>query len=313
MEKNVKKMKKITLYFLGFFIVHISAANANKQNSPIDNPNKQKYFLLDLDAKSNLEYKLAHVELNASKLYEVDKKIELFNLLTKNGNLILFSVLPGKISDNIWKEIDPASLKDKIMDWDQLKAFRIEATRAYGSSCKGLYEHVKRNDINLVKKENGKYFRSSSCITEFFSVENKPRMFTSQNDIASINIYSPAVALKDFDSRYKELYNEPSPNYHDLPNVLKFPMNKPLLFLSGTSTIDGRKAYHFWGFMDWGISDSPNYRRGIDRFIFIPELGIVGGSFDFFFDNLLDKSRKKENYLNENVMQPIKINGKEVS
>jgi|GEM_PF-1665915 len=303
-------MKTAVLYFIILF-VNTSIAVASKPKETAKN-STEKYVVIDLDNSQNADFKLTHVELNTKKLYGVDKKIELFNLLTKNGNLILFSVLPGKISDNIWKEIDPASLKDKIMDWNQLKAFRIEATRAYGSSCKDLYEHVKRNDINLVKKENGKYFRSSSCITEFFSVENKPRMFTSQNDIASINIYSPAVALKDFDSRYKELYNEPSPNYHDLPNVLKFPMDKPLLFLSGTSTIDSRKAYHFWGFMDWGISDSPNYRRGIDRFIFIPELGIVGGSFDFFFDNSLDKSRKKENYLNENVMQPIKINGKEV-
>jgi len=45
-------------------------------------------------------------------------------------------------------------------------------------------------------------------------------------------------------------------------------------YLSKEYTITGKKAYQFWAFDEY---------RGIDRFLYIPDKGIVGGSYDFYF------------------------------
>ncbi len=40
-------------------------------------------------------------------------------------------------------------------------------------------------------------------------------------------------------------------------------------------------------FDNWRAADFMAYYRGIDRFIYIPDKGIVGGSFDFLFFHLI--------------------------
>lgn len=54
-------------------------------------------------------------------------------------------------------------------------------------------------------------------------------------------------------------------------------------YLSKEYLIKGNKAYQFWTLDGWWYYDGLNEYRGIDRFVYIPEKGIVGGSYDFYF------------------------------
>lgn len=50
------------------------------------------------------------------------------------------------------------------------------------------------------------------------------------------------------------------------------------------NTATGNRLYKFWTFTDW--REHPTFfevERGIDRFVYVPGKGIVGGSFDFYF------------------------------
>ncbi|QQQ30075.1 hypothetical protein [Chryseobacterium indoltheticum] len=54
-------------------------------------------------------------------------------------------------------------------------------------------------------------------------------------------------------------------------------------YLSKEFFIKKNKAYQFWTFDGWWAIDGYNEHRGIDRFLYIPDKGIVGGSYDFYF------------------------------
>ena len=48
-------------------------------------------------------------------------------------------------------------------------------------------------------------------------------------------------------------------------------------------SIKNYHAYQFWTLDEWWSQDGYNEHRGIDRFLYIPLEGIVGGSYDFYF------------------------------
>ena len=78
--------------------------------------------------------------------------------------------------------------------------------------------------------------------------------------------------------------------------------------------IKNQNAYQFWTFDGWWAIDGYNVNRGIDRLIYIPNLGIVGGSYDFYFelkpramyDNVIplpvDEEKLWDNIINEKIM-----------
>jgi hypothetical protein len=70
-------------------------------------------------------------------------------------------------------------------------------------------------------------------------------------------------------------------------------------YLSKEFSIKGNKAYQFWTFDGWWSVDGYNEHRGIDRFLYIPDKGIVGGSFDFYF-RLKPKNSSNEHYIASN-------------
>lgn len=79
-------------------------------------------------------------------------------------------------------------------------------------------------------------------------------------------------------------------------------------FLSRKYLIKGAEAYQFWTYTDWHEDyRSYEYNRGIDRFVYIPGKGIIGGSYDFYFfkhrkELNLTISKFIENMLEEKVM-----------
>jgi len=54
-------------------------------------------------------------------------------------------------------------------------------------------------------------------------------------------------------------------------------------YLSRILEINGEQAYQFWTLTDWSSPSSYSYNRGVDRFVYMPDKGIVGGSYDFYF------------------------------
>ena len=117
-----------------------------------------------------------------------------------------------------------------------------------------------------------------------------------------------------YETKFKHINNEYSPNALISANAtgssgLRQPLERPLNFLSAKIAVGNYTAYKFWQFSDWRVADGTNSRRGIDRFLYIPELGIVGGSFDFWFNALGISSKEiMKNYLSEDVILPVSIN-----
>lgn len=311
-------MRRTCLLILIFSIIYrpVLAKTANfPETHCISSSQKNiKYFILDRDAKNSNNLIINKVELNAKKLYGLDATIDLYNVLLNDYTLVLFSVLPDlKNQSQTW---NPIEIDEKnVISVAVLKQMIEHGKKTYLSSGLRDYSELKRNDIHLVIKKNGRYFLAENCITEFFTLANQELIFPNEMGIFYINIRSPLLSAKDFEERYKKIYNEYSVNAMASRNLtgsssLKQPFEKPSLFLSRSFVINNQKAFQFWSFTDWRVADGGNDHRGIDRFIFLPGTGIIAGSFDYYFSQLPDSKSSLLNYLNEEVMMPVNINGK---
>ncbi|MCS3556176.1 hypothetical protein EDF66_10399 [Sphingobacterium sp. JUb20] len=63
------------------------------------------------------------------------------------------------------------------------------------------------------------------------------------------------------------------------------------MYLSDIITIGKEIAYKFGTYASWNIVDGWNYPSGIDRLVYISGKGIVGGSFDFYFESYRQPER----------------------
>lgn len=261
----------------------------------------QKYFMLD---EKSPQYQLARVQLKSSN----DQPIALYNLMYEKSNLILFSLLPvnGK---ELWQEIDFEKVKNQLIDFTQLKSLFSEGYQIYLNSGSYNSEHIKRQDITLLINKGGKYYAGNFCLSEYFTIVDQKMVFPNLMGNVVINILSPTISVSSFESKYFEAWGYYSPNSISERNTagataLHRPLEKPLLFRSGETEILNHKAYRFWQFTDWRIDHGINYHRGIDRFLFVPNIGIVAGSFDAFFAKNLNKAQQE--YLQEKMFLPEK-------
>lgn len=271
------------------------------------------YYILDKDSLPRSVI-FTKVKLNAKHLYGVNAEIELFNLID-GYRLILFSALPDlKSTGSNWKAVSPIVFKNKVLSYNELKNFADKQLEKFSQSDYVDVKSVKNDNIKLVVKEKGNYLISNFCLTEFFIINNHQRIFPNESNINVINTLSPPFGVKEFENAYKDAYHKTSPNiiYSDIRTSLTSPKEKPLLFRSATTeSFAGLKAWKFWSFNSWNVMDGLNKQRGVDRFLYVPNKGIVGGSFDFWFENLSD-GKLAENYLNELVMYPIAIDDKPI-
>jgi len=262
-----------------------------------------KYF--QIEPKSD-QYKFHHVVLEQKD----GVSIELINVLYGN-HLILFSLLPGKDGQGL-KEIDIRNIKNRL-SFKELDQYVQNGNKRFLESDRYTSAWLKRRDIQVVLKLEGKYYLSENCQTEFFYVFEQPVMLPNITSNNIINIKMPNMSVKDFEARHLKLFGEYSINSIHEKNktgttALKRPIDRPLLFLSGKTTIGTDTAYKFWQFTDWPVVDNLNFDRGIDRFIFLPGVGIVAGSFDYFFELKLSSDKMMNNYLNEILLMPVSIN-----
>ncbi|MEC3878774.1 hypothetical protein [Parapedobacter sp. 10938] len=285
---------------------------------------KIQYVMLDmldsLDKHSKWD-KLHRYTLKTEELYGVDETIEMYNFYF-GSTLFLFSVLPDFTSDKNWSEVALADIRDVVIN-DEKELYK--AMKAYMTGPNRIKE-TKTHLFRLVKREGGKYFKSNFCLTEFFYVVHYSSRFNAP--YGTLNTGQEPITIKEM----KRVF-EDGKEFH-APKTLPFPLdlrgevdNRSLdnppdtyldhwwvverQYLSREREINGEKAYQFWSFTDWRGSDNLKLHRGIDRFIFMPDKGIVAGSYDFWFlffdtwNNPPIERRKRNNKTKEELWQNV--------
>ncbi|MFC3196938.1 hypothetical protein ACFOET_04850 [Parapedobacter deserti] len=267
---------------------------------------KQRTQYVMLDMLDSL-YDLNRYTLNAQDLYGVDETIEIYNIHA--AGLVLFSILPDFTSDKNWSEVDLNEIQDQVFGERSLRRELGNRIASENSKDKKTLQY------SLVKSEGGKYFRSNQCLAEFFFIDTYPSLFNVP--YGTINTGQDTLSIQQMKNVYRETLN--------IPGQWSFPMdvrwlggtlllpNRLLLqreYLSREFEIDGEKAYQFWTFTDWNTHDGYNLHRGIDRFIYMPEKGVVGGSYDFwflYFDTWSNPpiERKRNNKTKEELWQNV--------
>ena len=139
-------------------------------------------------------------------------------------------------------------------------------------------------DYKLVKKENGIYYVSKYCLTELFNISSIESPLISSYGV--INIMDKKVSIQEMHTSFEKQF--PSTEFILDIREGNFLRNLSVYYnyrnyLSKEITIKNEIAYQFWTFDGWWAQDGYNEHRGIDRFIYIPKKGIVGGSYDFYF------------------------------
>lgn len=274
-----------------------------------------RYIMLDsLEAK----YTVHKYTLRSDSLYGTSHEIELFNVeLAHKKSVTLFAVLPDFYDGTSWDEI-------KLVD---IPTERIIPSGQYHQivNLPTGQEHIigaPRWDIKLIKKQGDKYYVSERCLTEYFILQNFGSEFNSPRYV--MNIGQTPLSIRDMKDVFEKSF--PGTKYimtsyfeENFPNLMKPDGGYEYIrrYLSDTFTLHGQEAYQFWTYAPWNGSGGHNDHRGIDRFVYVPGMGIVGGSFDFYFkytfpwksgksapqkSNTLTKEQWIGNILDEKIM-----------
>ena len=259
---------------------------------------KVKYFIIP---DKPADYVINEYKLPTAELYGVNEHVELFCLTFPvlksqkqnvenphtDCNLVLLSVLPDLETNSDWTEINIDSLKSDIITDSNLKRlFNLntfsEFDQKYGAKTKYFDEY------QVIKKRGNKYFTSKHCLIQFFAIRNRPSVF--QNIFGTINIEQEPISIIEMEQLFKKRYPQskfPVYTIGDTPydyNSFDFLRDRKE-YLSKVIKLKNRDvAYQFWTYTDWHeYSQNYEFERGIDRFVYVPGKGIVGGSFDFYF------------------------------
>lgn len=255
----------------------------------------QEYLLLD-DLKTN--FKINEYTLDTKDLYNIQKDINVFNIFISKENILLLSVLPD-LDENILPRMDERGNNWMIINYDKIKdkVFSKEKMLSMLSDWKMNNTSEKKTfQYKLIKKENGSYYVSKKCLTEFFSIANLESPLVST--YGTINISEKKVTIQQMEKSFKKQIPSQKfimdPRDADLSKNIDIPYSFRN-YLSKELVIKGKKAYQFWTFDGWWMQDGYDEHRGIDRFLYIPDKGIVGGSYDFYF-KLKPKNSSNEYY-----------------
>lgn len=259
-----------------------------------------KYFIIEEDTE---DYHLMTYDLSTKSLYGIDRKVSLFNLILKNkiwtndrkehfsekkdnSNLILFSVLPDLKSNIDWIEISLDTIQGQMVTSSHLMELFLKNTVSFMNE-KNREVTKYFNSYKPILKRGNQFFIPKNCLLEFYVVNNRPDIFS--NPYGTINTQLSPISILHF----AEIFKKTDPN-------AKFPLytigddntytsfdriRDRREYLSRVLELPkGIKAYQFWTYSDWyGQSFNYIFDRGIDRFVYHPSKGIIGGSFDFYF------------------------------
>ncbi|QKJ31362.1 hypothetical protein HQ865_16865 [Mucilaginibacter mali] len=213
-------------------------------------------------------------------------EIEIYNFLYQRY-LVVFSVMPSRKNlAPVWNRINPDTIKDKIIDADALKRLTINRTGRYPAKGATMENNLKYwNYALLVKKSDGWYCSSTDCFTEFFEIISDPS--TQKNKSFQINLAAQQLSIAEYESAYKRKHGYYSTNSKSLMGGNEDVANGDLLYNSYIKTTNGQKRYQFWLLSEW-VHDGASAKRGMDRFVFVPGIGVVSASYDFFMPEIVD-------------------------
>lgn len=277
---------------------------------------QHSYFVI---RENSPQYSIHQYDLYTDDLYGINKTVHLFNLFpnpprirgdipaTFEQDLILFSVLPSLASDSNWIESDWELIKRDTLSYHDLIRLKMKALFQRFDIC---YDEKTKylNDYRLVIQRDGKYFIAKNTLLQFFAIRERPTLFNAL--FGTINTKQSPYTIKDMATYYKQYQTQfgfPLDTYSSNYSIFDRIRDRKE-FLSKSIQIGNHTAYQFWTFTDWHTKPYEyEVERGIDRFVYVPDKGIVGGSFDFYFyfhrkEISLDSTRFRDNIYNEKVM-----------
>lgn len=243
----------------------------------------QEYFWED-DLKS--QFKVNRFTLETEDIYTIKKDINIYNVFISENSILLLSILPD-LDEKILPKTNERGSNWEIINYDNIKDKIFSKSKIINMVSDWKLNNIPENktlQYKLIKKENGNYYVSKMCLTEFFSIANLK--FPIISTYGTINTEEPKVTIKQMEASFKKQV----PNQDFLMDIRENDFTRKVdipysyrNYLSKEISVKGNKAFQFWTFDGWWAHDGYNEHRGIDRFLYIPEKGIVGGSYDFYF------------------------------
>lgn len=243
----------------------------------------QEYFWED-DLKS--QFKVNQFTLETEDIYTTKKDINIYNVFISENSILLLSILPD-LDEKILPKTNERGSNWEIINYDNIKDKIFSKSKIINMVSDWKLNNIPENktlQYKLIKKENGNYYVSKMCLTEFFSIANLK--FPIISTYGTINTEEPKVTIRQMETSFKKQV----PNQHFLMDIRENDFTRKVdipysyrNYLSKEISVKGNKAFQFWTFDGWWAHDGYNEHRGIDRFLYIPEKGIVGGSYDFYF------------------------------
>jgi hypothetical protein len=300
-EKNVISILRSITVIL-FYILCIKTSIAKDKNGI-----NSYYFLLEETTKPNYH----KVNLNAKELYQKDLNVELFNFFLDSSTLIVFSVLPS-IDGLLWNKVNAQDLSERKLSLEDISNSFALNTKNYLHSNKLIEANFKRDDIAFIIKKGNNYYQANYCLIEYFKVLTQPMIFPNLMSSYYLNIKSPAFKIEAFEEQSFKInkeysINAPSQINFSVGSRLRVSLEKPLMFFSMSFTFKNYTAHQFWIFTDWRFVDNLNVQRGSDRLVYLPKVGIIGASYDYWFAQFVKRELLLKNYFQEKVMLTDKL------
>lgn len=214
---------------------------------------KEKRYIM-LDMLDSL-YQVKHYTLSAQELYGVDETIKLYNVFGEG--LILFSMLPNFYGDANWSEVNIDTIREELFDE---RGFRRTMSARLMSGNSGDKKTLR---FGLIKSDNGRHYKRTHCLTEFFHLVSYSSIFNSP--YGTVNTGQSPLTIREMAALYQE---EPG---FGKPGQPWFPLDVRLAwtylpkwwllqreYLSEVFEWQGEKAYRFWTFTDWRNHDGFN-------------------------------------------------------
>lgn len=282
---------------------------------------QQINFFVDMDTISD-DYRMTHFHLATEELYGTSDTIEIFNILPihkdkprenaelalrRSRYLFVFSVLPVFGSDDNWTVYDRRPEDRQSLNYADL--MKLASQSIHNDKTTYMPERY-----GILIHKGGKFYQSKISFLQVFYIRDYPNTFNIPKNV--IDIDQPLLSVRKMEEVYKIEYKggdlpiipDAYPRFYDNDALERF-------YLSQKFAIGREEGYQFWTFVPWGkVMDDLSWYRGIDRFLYIPAKGIVGGSYDFYFKDPLPKENPqiprrnitmqkfKENILNEKIM-----------
>ena len=298
----------------------------------------KKYILIgdpvQTDALTISQVTLKQVFLHDTSFYFT---IDLFNIIYDKEYLSVFSVLPSLKSTNpSWRRISLDSIKTEIINVDEFKTKIISEIHGSQPNQPGKTKgYNKYWNYSVIKKEkDGYYCSTSDCLTELFMIRNNQHNKSVSSSDSDLNLHAPLLSIAEYEIGYMRKFNEYSGNSKWSESVgggwFQDRSNVPIMNLSYVKEFEGKKAYQFW-LLDHLRMHSNNANRGMNRFVYVPTIGVVGASYDYYLPLIAHHWGKKQSpgkfildnipflypyhtgfssYLLEEYIKPFKINNR---